>query len=129
MSKIQKQVCDIRAGKGMSVAQSNEHLRIASKGAYESNVAGTLDPTRSALNFEVRKGGLIKDVDPSKSIPRRIKEILSEGISRHLFPVCTGIYVRHRSVLLRADSARLFRRVHIGDYVYGDRALFLDYSI
>ena len=78
MSKIQKQVCDIRAGKGMSVAQSNEHLRIASKGAYESNVAGTLDPTRSALNFEIGKGEEVKDVDPSKSIPRRIKDMLSE---------------------------------------------------
>ena len=35
-----------------------------------------MDPTRTALNFEVGKGGVVKEVDMKKSIPRRIRENL-----------------------------------------------------
>ena len=118
MSKIQKQVCDIRAGKGMSVAQSNEHLRIASKGAYESNVAGTLDPTRSALNFEIGKGGEVKDVDPSKSIPRRIKDMLSErGITDPNKGLAENDPKRRRTIanIILQGSTETMRKLAFGD--------------
>ncbi len=77
----QKQVCDIRAGKRMTVAQSNEHLRVGNSSAWNANRAGTLDPTRSHLNFEIGKGGVVTDVDQKTSVTRRINAILaSHGI-------------------------------------------------
>ena len=76
MEKQQKQVCDIRAGKGMSIAQSNEHLRNGQKNAYLKKVSGTMDPTREHLNFEVGPGGVVKEVDKKNSIPKRIRENL-----------------------------------------------------
>jgi predicted nucleic acid-binding Zn-ribbon protein len=77
----QKQVCDIRAGKRMTVAQSNEHLRVGDSSAWNANRAGTLDPTRTHLNFEIGKGGVVKEVDQKTSISKRIKAILdSHGI-------------------------------------------------
>lgn len=78
----QKQVCDIRAGKRMTVAQSNEHLRVGDSSAWNANRAGTLDPTRTHLNFEIGKGGVVKEVDQKTSISKRIKAILdAHGIS------------------------------------------------
>ena len=77
MGKEQKQVCDIKAGKRMTVAQSNEQLRVGESSAWNAKRAGTLDPTRSHLNFEIVSGGVIRDVDQTTSIPRRIKAILS----------------------------------------------------
>ena len=74
----QKQVCDIRAGKRMTVAQSNEHLRIGNSSAWNANRAGNLDPTRSHLNFEIGKGGVVKEVDQKTSIPKRIKAIFEK---------------------------------------------------
>ena len=53
MEKEQKQVCDVRASKGMTIAQSNEHLRVGEGKAWKSKIAGTYDPTREHLNFEV----------------------------------------------------------------------------
>lgn len=76
MAKVQKQVCDMRAGKRMAVAQSNEHLRIGDSSAWNANRAGNLDPTRTHLNFEIGKGGVVKEVDQRTSIPKRIKAIL-----------------------------------------------------
>ena len=55
----QKQVCDMKAGKRMTVAQSNEHLRVGNSSAWNANRAGNLDPTRSHLNFEIGKGGVV----------------------------------------------------------------------
>ncbi len=68
-------VIDVKAGTGFTRAQSNEHLRNYAKGAEEANMAGNLDSSRIHLNFEIGKGGVIKEVDKSKSIPQRIKEI------------------------------------------------------
>lgn len=82
MEKQQKQVCDIRASKGMTVSQSNEHLRVGQKNAYTKNISGTMDPTRTALNFEIGKGGVVKEVDRKYSISRRIRDNLnSRGIT------------------------------------------------
>lgn len=77
MEKQQKQVCDIRAGKGMTIAQSNEHLRNGQENAYLKKVSGTMDPTRTRLNFEIGKGGVVKEVDRKYSIVRRIKDNLN----------------------------------------------------
>ena len=78
----QKQVFDMRAGKRMTVAQSNEHLRVGADTAKTAKIAGTYDGTRTHLNFEIGKGGVVKEVDRRTSITRRIKAILdSHGIS------------------------------------------------
>ena len=71
-----KQVCDLAAGKGMTRAQSNEHLRNFSAQAFERKRSGNLDPTRMKLNFEVAKGGVVVPVDPKHSIVRRISDNL-----------------------------------------------------
>ena len=77
-----KQVCDLRAGKGITVAQSNEHLRVGQQNAYMKKVSGTQDPTREHLNFEIGRGGVVKEVDKDTSIPTRIREILkARGIT------------------------------------------------
>lgn len=52
-----KQVLDIKAGKGMTTSQSNEHLRNANYGERLKRWSGNYDLTREHLNFEVRKGG------------------------------------------------------------------------
>ena len=78
MAKEQKQVCDLKSGKRMTVAQSNEHLRVGESSAWNAKRAGNLDLTRSHLNFEVGKGGVILEVDKKTSIPQRIKSILAE---------------------------------------------------
>ena len=49
-----KQVMDVRAGAGMTVSQSNEHLRVASNGAYVSRLSNNFDPTRERLNFSIK---------------------------------------------------------------------------
>ena len=76
MEKIQKQSIDMRGGKRMPVALSNENLRIGAGKAWSAKVAGTLDPTRTRLDFEVGKGGVIKAIDQSRSIPKRVRAIL-----------------------------------------------------
>ena len=70
-----KQVLDIHPGIGMTVSQSNEHLRVASNGAYVSRLSNNFDPTREHLNFEVL-GGRVLPVDKELSIPKRIEWIL-----------------------------------------------------
>ena len=70
-----KQVMDVRAGAGMTVSQSNEHLRVASNGAYVSRLSNNFDPTRDRLNFEL-KNGEVTPVDKATSSPGRIETIL-----------------------------------------------------
>lgn len=72
-----KQVMDLMPTKGITVAQSNEHLRNFSKEAYKRKLSYAFDPTREHLNFEVRKGGVIAPVDKQLSIPKRIKDNLA----------------------------------------------------
>lgn len=72
-----KQVMDLMASKGITTAQSNEHLRNFSKEAYKRKLSYAFDPTREHLNFEVRNGGVVTPVDKKLSIPKRIKENLA----------------------------------------------------
>lgn len=73
-----KQVLDIKAGKGMTTSQSNEHLRNANYGERLKRWSGNYDLTREHLNFEIRKGGVVCEVDKKTSIPMRIKKLLEE---------------------------------------------------
>ena len=72
-----KQVIDIKPGKGFSGAQSNEHLRKYSDGAYQNLRSNNFDPTRAKLDFEITKGGRVVPLDDKHPIPQRMKEILA----------------------------------------------------
>lgn len=72
-----KQVIDIRPGKSMSRGQSNEHLRVCANSAYLQKLSNNFDPTREKLNFEIGRGGVLTEVDKTRSIPQRIAANLS----------------------------------------------------
>lgn len=72
------QVGDMKEGKRMSRAMSNEHLRVAHKGAYSRNMSGNFDPSRLKLDFEVTKGGRIIPLNQNESIPFRMSRILKK---------------------------------------------------
>ncbi len=72
-----KQVLDVQVSKGITAAQSNEHLRDRSERAEKyAMTKGNYDPTRKHLNFEVVPGGKIRPVDTSRNIPERMADIL-----------------------------------------------------
>lgn len=88
MEVMAKQVLDIRAGKGMTTSQSNEFLRNANGGERLKRWSGNYDSTREHLNFEIKKGGVICEVDKKTSVPKRIKILerddrISETGARH----------------------------------------------
>ena len=64
----QKQVLDVKVSKGITTAQSNEHLRDRSERAekYAMN-KGNYDPTRKHLNFEIAPGGKVRPIDTSRN--------------------------------------------------------------
>lgn len=73
-----KQVLDVQVSKGITAAQSNEHLRNRSKEAEKYAMSkGNYDPTRERLNFEIAKEGKVRPVDKSRSIPERMVAILA----------------------------------------------------
>ncbi len=79
MAKEMKQVMDIRASKGITVGQSNEHQRKWSeKGWNNATATGNYDRSREPLNFEIKKGGIVSSVDKRKSIPQLMAENLAE---------------------------------------------------
>lgn len=70
---------DIRASKGITVGQSNEHQRKWSEKGWSNAVStGNYDRSREPLNFEIKKGGIISSVDKRKSIPQLMVENLAE---------------------------------------------------
>ena len=72
-----KQVLDVHVSKGITVAQSNEHMRNwTEKGWKRATDLGNYDPTREHLNFEVVSGGKIRPIDKGRSIPERMAELL-----------------------------------------------------
>lgn len=76
-----KNVIDMRASKGFSPSQSNEHLRCLSDCERAQKARWNYDPSREHLNFEIGKGGMVMEVNKSKTINQRIKENLdSRGI-------------------------------------------------
>ncbi|NDV84767.1 MobV family relaxase [Bacteroides sp. 51] len=79
MAKQIKQVMDIRASKGITVGQSNEHQRKWSEKGWNSAVStGNYDRSREALNFEIKKGGVVTPVEKRKNIPQLMAENLAE---------------------------------------------------
>lgn len=78
----QKQVLDVQVSKGITAAQSNEHMRDRSERAEKyAMVKGNYDPTRKHLNFEIASGGKVRPIDTSRNIPERMADILnSRGI-------------------------------------------------
>lgn len=77
-----KQVIDFRASKGITKAQSNEHQRVYTDRTKENALSrGNYDLTRDHLNFEVTKGGIIRPIDKSRSIPQMMADnLLRRGI-------------------------------------------------
>lgn len=74
----QKQVLDVQVSKGVTTAQSNEHMRRwTEKGWNRAVKIGNYDPTRKHLNFEIAPGGKIRPIDTTRSIPERMAEILT----------------------------------------------------
>ncbi len=71
-----KQVFDLREGKGMSMGQSTEHLRNYKVTDPDMKKYGYYDPTRSNLNFEVGRGGVIKPVNKNYSLTKRFADNL-----------------------------------------------------
>ena len=60
----QKQVVHFQAKKGFSKAQSNEQQRRWTEKAWKkANENGRIDRTRTALNFQVVRGGRVQAVD------------------------------------------------------------------
>lgn len=117
MEKEQKQVCDVRASKGMTIAQSNEHLRVGEGKAWKSKIAGTYDPTREHLNFEVCRGGVIRQVDKDTSVTKRIREIYKDrGIKDPNIGLSANDPRRRRSV---ADIILQGSRERMRELAYG----------
>lgn len=83
-----KNVIDMRPGKGLTTSQSNEHLRRLADREAARKAQWNYDPSRERLNFEIGKGGVVKEVDKTKSIPQRIKENLeARGIKDPNIPL------------------------------------------
>lgn len=83
-----KNVIDMRPGKGFTTSQSNEHLRRMADKEAAKKAQWNYDPSRERLNFEIGKGGVVKEVDKTKSIPQRIKENLeARGIKDPNIPL------------------------------------------
>lgn len=95
-----KNVIDMRPGKGFTTSQSNEHLRrLADKDAARK-AQWNYDPSREHLNFEIGRGGVVKEVDKSKSIHQRIEEDLkARGIKDPNIPLINqGLDPKYRTV-------------------------------
>lgn len=76
-----KQVFDLHGSAGISSGQSTEHLRNYKVTDPDMKKYGYYDPTRSNLNFEVGRGGIIMPVNKHFSINKRFADNLrSRGI-------------------------------------------------
>lgn len=95
-----KNVIDMRPSKGFTTSQSNEHLRRLADREAAKKAQWNYDPSREHLNFEIGRGGVVKEVDKSKSIHQRIEENLkARGIKDPNIPLITqGLDPKYRTV-------------------------------
>lgn len=71
---------DIRSSAGISVEESDEHQRNWDDHLWNKKIntdGANYDRSRSHLNFEVAKGGVVQPIDTSKSIRQRMEETLA----------------------------------------------------
>lgn len=77
-----KQVIDIQPNKGaFSGALSDEHQRRWNDSQWErktAHPASHYDRSRSHLNFEIGRGGVLKPIDTTRSIPQRFEGVLTK---------------------------------------------------
>lgn len=79
MDYTNKQMAEIQPGKGFTAAESDENQRRWDNDRWDRALQeGNYDRTRAHLNFEVARGGIIRPIDTSKSIPERLQERLEE---------------------------------------------------
>lgn len=76
MKEHQNQFLRIEPLKRITIEQSNAILRNMVSVAKGKSTHGTFDNSRTNLNFEVGKGGVISPVDKKNSIPSRIDHLL-----------------------------------------------------
>ena len=109
-----KQVLDVQVSKGITTAQSNEHLRNRSEKAAEYALKkGNYDPTREHLNFEI-VNGKVRPVDKSRSIPDRMADSLRQrGIKD---PNEGLVEPKYRTVvnIILGGSRELMRQIAFG---------------
>ena len=73
-----KQMMDMRACKGFTVQESNEHRRNWDDHRWQRALhEGNYDLSRQHLNFEIVKGGKIQPIDKSNSIPQLMRDRLN----------------------------------------------------
>ena len=78
MSGTSKQVMDMKPSKGVGNS-SNEQLRNwTDKGWDQAQKDGNYDRSRERLNFEIVRGGVLKEVNKSYSLAERMADNLRE---------------------------------------------------
>lgn len=79
MNYTNKQMAEVQPGKGFTTAESDENQRRWRDDRWDQAIQeGNYDRTRAHLNFEVTKGGVIRPIDTSKTIPERFQERLAQ---------------------------------------------------
>ena len=121
-----KQVMDIRPNsEGISQAESNEQQRNWSEDFLHKKSNDPLanyDPTRTHLNFEVTRGGIVQPIDKSKSIMQMMADNLS---ARGIKDPNAREHVRRRQNTL-AQFIFGGSRERMNELAFGDQTLNLD---
>ena len=121
-----KQVMDIRPNSdGISQAESNEQQRNWSEDFLRkksNDPMANYDPTRTHLNFEVSRGGIVQPIDKSKSIMQMMADNLA---ARGIKDPNARDNVRRRQNTL-AQFIFGGSRERMNELAFGDQALNLD---
>lgn len=114
-----KNVIDMRPGKGFTTSQSNEHLRRMADKESAKKAQWNYDPSRERLNFEIGKGGVVKEVDKMKTIPQRIKVNLeARGIKDPNIPLINqgkDPYYRTVANFILGGNREVMRKLAFGN--------------
>lgn len=114
-----KVMIDMRVAKGFSPSLSNEELRRLDDCEKARKAEWNYDPSREHLNFEIGKGGVVLEVDKTRSINQRIKENLeSRGIENpNQKLIDEGLPPRYRTVVnfILGGNTEVMRSLSFGD--------------